>query len=221
MITIIGQGNFGSLLSEIFQEYKIEHSIVDFHKNIGSIEDIKKAKYIIMSVPVQYLESTINKINIDLKEKIFIDTCSVKLMPQKIYKKLKLNVFLTHPMFGPNSYRDKGLEGQNIMIDSFNVPTTELVKIKAFLLQFNLKIVEISSDEHDQITANTLVLHHLIGRIIPPLKKEELDTLNYKKIKSIQDSVLSDSDELFLSLIEYNPYAKKLIKKIKENLEKY
>ena len=62
MITIVGFGNFGKLLHDIFTEYNIDHNIYDKDKGFGNLEECKKSQYIIMSIPVDQLE-------ISLKEK--------------------------------------------------------------------------------------------------------------------------------------------------------
>ena len=113
-IGIIGKGNFSLLLQDIFKQNNISYSIYDHQDSKKQLKEILKCKYLILAIPVQYIEDFISNIN---KKHIIIDICSVKEYPKNLYKKNKINAILTHPMFGPNSVKEFGLEKQKIMLD--------------------------------------------------------------------------------------------------------
>lgn len=213
MIGIFGKGNFSKLIQEIFNQKKINFTVSDYLDTKENIENVLKCDYIILAVPAQYINNYLKYIT----NQIIIDICSVKEYPKELYVKHNVSAILTHPMFGPNSYKEFGLKDQKIMLDLslFKGNTEEIFN---FLRNLELEIIEMSSKEHDEITAKTLALHHIVGRIIPEINNEKLDTSNYRKILEVYKSVKNDSDDLFISLIKYNKYVKNEIELIKNRL---
>lgn len=211
-ILIYGNGSFGRLLSKILEENKTSFQIV----NPLKYKDLTKHRVVIMAIPAQYIKENLKKIH---PNALIIDVASVKEYPKEIYIKNNRKAILTHPMFGPNSYKEMGLKNQKIMTDYSLINNQTKKEFKNYIKLLELKEMEMSSSDHDKITAKTLVLHHIIGRIVPELFEEELDTLNYKKIKEIYDSVKSDSDDLFKSLMKYNRYSKNLLKEISNKIK--
>lgn len=216
MIGIVGKGNFSKLIQEEFSKRKVEYVLYDYQDNKDQLNKVLNCEYIILALPIQYIEDFLSNIN----NQIIIDVCSVKEYPKELYLKNKIKAILTHPMFGPNSVKEHGLKNQKIMLSFDLVDEKEKSKFLNFLKRFNLNAIEMSCSDHDKITSKTLVLHHIIGRIIPLLKKEELDTSNYNKLLDIYNSVVSDSDDLFNSLIKYNKYSKEELSLMRDKIDK-
>lgn len=205
------------LLLEIMTIKGYDIDLYDPINKLGNSFKLNEYKVVIMAIPAQYIEESIFGLS---SQALLIDVASVKEYPKSIYIKYKRKAILTHPMFGPNSYKEKGLKNQKIMVDYSLVNHKISQEFKKYIKNLGLLEFEMNSESHDKITAKTLVLHHIIGRIIPELFEEELDTLNYNKIKSIYYSVKNDSDDLFNSLLKYNKYSKDIIKTLNSNLEK-
>jgi len=115
---IFGLGNFGLLLAKILEPYfELKVSSYSNKSKLAKkynfeyedLEKVLKCNFFIPAIPVQNLKEFIlkNKSKIPTSTTI-IDVASVKSFPQKIYQKDLPNhhVILTHPLFGPNSYKE-------------------------------------------------------------------------------------------------------------------
>lgn len=223
-IGIIGYGKFGSLIAEILSK-SFENIFVfskkreknDSIKFFSQISRISECDIIIPAVPIPAFEATLKKINPFLKKgAVLADVCSVKIIPAKLMKKLikkEVNLLATHPMWGPDSFKanNSSLKDLKIVLYPLRIPKNKYSNIKAFLKKLNLKIIEMTPEKHDKQAADSQVLAQFVGKILQkfPAKKIEISTLGYEKLKSLMPFVINNTDELFYSMQNFNPYSKK------------
>lgn len=236
-IALIGFGRFGKLITKfIYKDFeicvfdnKLTQKILDVwkKKNINgksNIEilnekDISKISIVLLCVPISSVKEVAKKINKYLNdETLIIDFCSVKLYPLKVLKRyLKKSTYIlgTHPLFGPDSVSDS-LNGKKIVLCPERIPESLFEKVHEYLSKFKLKIIISSAKDHDKRTAYTLCLTQFIGRGLEKfhMKEEEFDTLTFNELLHIKNVVLNDTNQLFYDMQIYNPYAKKMRKKL-------
>ena len=67
---------------------------------------------------------------------------------------------------------------------------------------------------HDKITARSQCISHFVGRSLSKLglSTSQIDTLSYQKLCHVTQVTQNDSQDLFHGLINYNQYAKPIIR---------
>jgi prephenate dehydrogenase len=233
-VSIVGFGAFGKLLTHII----LTHSNATVHvvssKKIKSIshrlrqiqmQDIAEADLVIPCIPISAFEKTIQKIAPFLKhEAIVMDICSVKIQPvQHMKKHLPKNVQIiaTHPMFGPDSFRiNKGLKNVRMMIHNVSARSSEFHTICSFFAQLGVEMIPMTPRQHDKYMAWSLGYSYLIGKIGQriKIKKTPIDTFDFELLLQNKGIVQNDSEELFLDMQTYNPYASVVQKKVTATL---
>lgn len=221
-IGIIGFGQFGSLLEIIFQKH-LPNSTIKIYSRSDAIDEVRffgleevcKCDLIIPAVPMRSFEEVIQKISPLLKKNsTILDVCSVKVYPQEILSKYipdSINIILSHPMFGPGTYKytSESLENLNWVI--WNSRSNEAVyeDIKSFLLSLKLNVVEISPDEHDKLSAKFQFLTQVIAFMFKEinLKPSKIDTKSAKLVLDLIEIVKSDK-ELTKDMYKFNPFVK-------------
>ena len=236
-IALIGFGRFGKLITKfIYKDFEIcvfdnkltkkkldvwKKKNINGKSNIELLneKDISKISIVLLCVPISSVKEVAKKINKYLNdETLIIDFCSVKLYPLKVLKRyLKKSIYIlgTHPLFGPDSVSDS-LNGKKIVLCPERIPESLFEKVHKYLSKFKLKIIISSAKDHDKRTAYTLCLTQFIGRGLEKfhMKEEEFDTLTFNELLHIKNVVLNDTNQLFYDMQIYNPYAKKMRKKL-------
>lgn len=220
-IAIIGQGRFGKLLGKILAPYgeifvmekdlkKIEKKQVLIKK-----EDLKEIDWVFLAVPISNLEKLLLEIRPHLKKgSLVVDVSSVKIFPCRWLKKyLPRNVEImgTHPMFGPDSAKN-GLPGLKIVLCPVRISLKNKKKFEKIMRSLKLKIIFTTPQKHDAEIAKSLTLVHFIGRTLGRIniKKQEITTLGFERLLAVNETVNSDTWQLFLDMHRYNPYAKNM-----------
>jgi prephenate dehydrogenase len=243
-ITIIGYGRFGKLLVEIFasdfdiniydkkspqlSEDLLSKSMKNTHKIsiLNNLSECFSSKATIFCVPISEFENTVvESIPFFNAGNTLIDVLSVKSHPKKIFKRYvpkKVSILLTHPMFGPDTVREKGLNGLPIVLDPEFTKKTDYDFWYQYFENRGFRIVNITSAMHDKLAANSQGLTHFVGRLLEAfnLQPTEIDTLGAKKLFEIKQQVTNDSWELFLNLQNYNPYTKSMRLKLGKAYDK-
>ncbi len=234
MIGIIGLGRFGGLmasgLTPDFKTYIYNRTDkAAAIKSIGgipaSLPEVCRQDYIVLSVPISIMESTLRRIApLVKKTSTIIDVCSVKVYPVQWMKDIlppEVSILGTHPMFGPDSAADS-LQGRKIVISKVRLDDVKYEKIIKYLTQKKLVVIEATPEEHDRQIATTLSLTHFIGRTLAEFGAHELeiDTEGYKRLLHILGVVENDSWQLFLDMNCYNPYAKDIRHKFIDAMHK-
>ncbi len=210
-VSIVGFGRFGKVLHRLLKDdFKI--IIYDHHNE----KEVYQSEVIFFAVPISTFESVIKKHKKYFKEsQLLIDVLSVKMHPKKIFEKylkcLKTQVLLTHPMFGPDSSKD-GFSGLPIIIDQFKTNQENYLFWKNFFIKKELKVIDMTAQEHDKLAANTQGLTHFIGRLLGELKfaPTDIDSLGTKKLREVIEQTGNDTWQLFNDLQSFNPYTKSM-----------
>lgn len=228
-IGIIGYGKFGIFLQEIFEKH-IPNVKVKFSSRSNPVDnetffefsEVCKADLLIPSVPIKYFEKTIEKIIPEIGEDtILMDVCSVKIWPKTVLKMLmpKHQVILTHPMFGPESYKrnKNNVEGFNLVIENLSANQENYERVKLVFENMKLNILEIDADEHDCHASSFHFVTMFSALFLKNmnLDRSEIETESAKKMFQFVDRV-GDDHEILQDMFKYNPYCQEKMR----NLEK-
>lgn len=230
-IGLIGFGNFGKFLSTHLKksfrihvfDFKLKLSISNDDDIIfSSLNEVVNKDIIILSVPVQFLEDCLIEIkDIIKKDAIVFDVCSVKIIPINLmleYLPSTNQIIGTHPLFGPQSAKD-GLKGLNIVLTE--VRSTLIGEVKKFLEeQFELNVLIKDKEEHDKTMAMVQGLSHFIARGLKlmDIYDTPLKTVSYQNLLNFYKILENETDALFYTIQNENPYAKEMRKMFLEKL---
>ncbi|MFA5569995.1 MAG: prephenate dehydrogenase/arogenate dehydrogenase family protein [Sphaerochaetaceae bacterium] len=192
---------------------------------IVSEHELLQCDAIFLCVSISSLEDVLKRIAPHIKKgATILDTCSVKSYPAYLMKHLlgeEVQSIATHPMFGPDS-GSKGLAGLPLVLSPVKADDeTTTFWINQFK-KMELKVVEMSCDQHDKESAYSQGVTHFIGRVLDELdlKNTELATVGYKSLLTIVEQTCNDPLQLFYDLQRYNPYTHDMHIKLKEALDK-
>ena len=236
---IIGFGAFSELIVKhlkpfctiyIYSRRDVSKKARAMGVKIGTLEQVAACDIIIIGVVVQHFEEITKKIKKFIKPSaLVIDVCSVKIKPAKLMQKhlpKAVDILATHPLFGPQSGKN-GVKGLKIVVCPIRIKDKNLKKIKSFLKnKLELTILERTPKEHDKQMAYVQGLTHFIGKAISELAIPQSDqaTIAYDQLIRIKDLLEEDSNDLFLTIENENPYAasirNKFVKKLNEIEEK-
>ncbi|MCX6799685.1 MAG: prephenate dehydrogenase/arogenate dehydrogenase family protein [Candidatus Falkowbacteria bacterium] len=220
---IIGFGAFSELmirhLKSYFKIYIYSHRDLSSRaKELGvtfaSLEEVATCDILIIGVLFQYFEETLKKIKSLIKPNtLVLDVASIKVKPGQLMEKYlpkNIEIIATHPLFGPQSAK-KGITGLKIVLCP--IRTKRLPQIQKFLTNtLKLEVLIKTPKEHDKSMAYVQGLTHFIGRAINNLDipNTDLNTNAYQNLLKVKKLLGKDSFELFLSIQNANPYAKKV-----------
>ena len=223
MIGLIGYGRFGRLT---VRHLSRDFPVVVHTRSEEKREDITRAggrlvtraeacakKIVILCVPISTMQATLRDIAPLLAPgTLVVDVCSVKVLPVQWMTDLlpgHVEILATHPMFGPDSAATS-LKGHKVVLCPQRLDDARFTKIKTWLQDKGLTILETTADEHDRQIAVSLALTHFIGRSLSEFgaKPLAIDTEGYKRLLHILGVVTNDTWQLFQDMNRYNPYAK-------------
>lgn len=226
-ISIVGFGRFGKTLYRLLKE---DFSITIFQRKpltqeekkllntttvvVDNLQEVYKNEVVFFAVPISSFASVIKTHKKYFrKDQLLIDVLSVKVHPKKIFekylKKSPTRFLLTHPMFGPDSSKD-GFQGLPLILSHGTEDPKDYEFWKKFFEEKRLQVVELSSEEHDKLAANSQGLTHFIGRLLERMhvKKGPIDSLGTQKLLEIKEQTCNDTWQLFTDLQTHNPYTK-------------
>lgn len=235
-IAIIGFGRFGQLLTQIFLECSNAQILVisskkrlQIHERLSfvSLGEIVSADLVVPCIPISAFKGIILKIAPILKDSaVVMDVCSVKILPVQIMRKhlpKNIQVIASHPMFGPDSFRiNKGFKKLRLVLHNVTASKSIYSSIKSFFKQLGVNIIELSPKKHDQLLAWSLGYSFLVGKIGQrlKLKKTPIDTYDFKLLLQNMKTIGNDSEQLFIDMQIYNPFANKVHDKFIKATEK-
>jgi len=218
-IGIIGFGRFGRLLYKHLGD-KLAFQIYDSRINenegksnypLTSLTEVCKNSIIILAVPVSRIEQICREISSLIQPgSLIIDVCAVKKYPCDIMRKLlpkDSEILGSHPLFGPDSAPET-LKGHKIVLCPVRIKPERLDKTRQFLEGCQLRIVEMSAEEHDRLMARSLALTHFLGRGLSELNlpDHKITTMDYQNLLHLMKKVNRDTLELFEDMHRFNPY---------------
>ena len=174
-----------------------------------SIETVKPADVILISVPVDHFEEVVKKLSPNTHSgQVILDITSVKVLPvEAMHQHIKRGQVLgTHPLFGPGA---KSLANQNFVLTPTNKDEATLAdKIKGYLEARRARVQLMTPQEHDDMMAVILGLAHYIAIVSADSlinfdrlrEMEAVSGITYKVLLTLVESVLSEDPELYASL---------------------
>ena len=223
MIGLIGYGRFGRLtVRHMSPDFKVvvhtraadkDADINDAGGSLVSLEEACAQRIVILCVPISAMAATLERIAPLLAPKTIVaDVCSVKEQPAQWMQSLlpdTVEILATHPMFGPDSAA-RSPAGHKIVLCPVRIAPHRYQRIKHWLEEKKLVVIETTPALHDQKIAVTLSLTHFIGRSLAKFGAGPLniDTEGYRRLLHILEVVNNDSWQLFEDMHRYNPYAR-------------
>lgn len=207
-------GRFGTLLHKILTENC---------EGIVMVESLEEADIVFPCVPISSFEEVIKKIAPRLKKgSLIMDVCSVKMFPVQVMLKNLPNhikIMASHPLFGPDS-ANEGLINLQMVIWPIRVSDKKFRQTTKLFKNMGIRIIEMSPEEHDKISAFTQVYAHLIGRIGQDvgIKPSIIDTKGFQRLFSVQEMVTNDTRQLFIDMNRFNPFAKQMRAQVLQSL---
>ena len=174
-----------------------------------SIEAIKNADVVLVSVPIDHFEEVIEQLSpYTHSSQIILDITSLKVFPVKaMHRHIKEGLVLgTHPVFGPGA---RSIANHNFILTPTNQEESTLAdKIKSYLETKRAKVHLMTPQEHDNMMAVILGLAHYIAIVsadtlinFERLKEmEAIGGITYKVLLTLVESVISEDPEFYASL---------------------
>jgi prephenate dehydrogenase len=174
-----------------------------------NIEAVKQANVVIISVPLDTLETVVKGIAPYTRdEQVFLDVTSLKTTPVEIMHRYirKGTILGTHPVFGPGA---KSASNQNFVLTPTNEEEVLLAaKTRQYLEERGANVSIMSPLEHDQMMSVVLGLAHFIAIVSADTllsfeKFQEMKKIGgttFKVLYTLMESVISEDPELYASL---------------------
>lgn len=242
-----GAGRLGAWISRTLKKMDIEVvvSTPNPEKYSKIIQDLHVKAYadnetavtgadgVIISVPLHETIKVIKQVLPYLKPNSFIvEVSSIKKPVEEFIEEYgsllrdrHISLLSAHPMFGPGA---KSLRKKNIIIipNTYNREIFE--KTKKFLKSEGANVVECTYKDHDLKIAFTLGLPHLLLMLFTATisileTPDELDRYSgttFKILKTLSESLLSESWELYSHIQMDNTHTNKILELFKTQLNK-
>jgi len=227
-LVIVGKGAFGDLIEKFLKPHFSVQFVRRSDTDLEIKEKISGCRVLIFSVPMIGLEYSIMRTkNYVARETLVIDVTSVKVKPLHLLKKhFKHNQVLgTHPILGPQSVKKNknSLAGLPLVLCQETTSDKTYKKIKQFCKkELGCRVIEQTAAQHDKEMAHVQGLSHFIGRALKQLDiaNYQTSTESYRQLVELKDLLAGDSWELFETIENTNPEAKKVRKKFVLELAK-
>ena len=226
-IGIIGFGNFGKLMAKHLKS-KAEIFVTDIEdktkeaNKIGisftSLDEVLKNKIIILAVPMEDLEPTLNKIKDNLQpNSLVLDVCSLKIFSTRLMKNIlpkNIEIVGTHPLFGPQSIKDS-IKGMRIVLTNVSAKKENFDNVTKFCQSLDLQTIISTPEEHDKQMAVSQALTHFIGQVSKKinLSRVEMSTKTFDDLMNVVDIIKNDTPKLFNNIQTMNPFAEEIREK--------
>ncbi|MBN2653090.1 MAG: prephenate dehydrogenase/arogenate dehydrogenase family protein [Spirochaetales bacterium] len=228
-IGVYGLGRFGSFwASTLANDFEVlvysrseQHSVPEGTRRV-SLEELSTCSAIFLCSAISATEPVLKSLlpHIEAETQI-IDTCSVKVYPTSLMKKLLPNneILGTHPMFGPDSAKN-GVEGLPIVVTPLRENSKSAVFWEKYFSSRKMKVYLMTPEEHDKEAAMTQGITHFIGRTLNELglEQSQIATKGYNSLLEIIKQTCNDPWQLFLDLQKYNPYTEQMRESLHEVL---
>jgi|GEM_PF-549056 len=235
-VGIIGTGRFASVLKSLFaadegwsvKQCSRSAKVDDVH--IFSFTEVSSCDIIIPAVPISALEEVIGRLSDEIPphtHPLVVSVCSVMAQPERWLREglgSRADLLVAHPLFGPQSTQHgKTFNNLSLVWNPIQIRhVLNLDHLKKLLQSRKLQIIEMSSDDHDQVMAKTQWMSFLFGQLGLGLglKSTALDTQGFKSLLHNQAIVASDSKELFFDICVHNPHAQKQLRELQLTLSR-
>lgn len=220
--SIIGFGNFGKFMARhlasdldvcVTDSFNKSREAAEMGVTFVALEEACRNKIILVAVPMENFEETLNKIKDKLQEgTLVLDVCSLKIFSCEAMKNIlptNVEIIGTHPLFGPNSAKDS-IKGMRMALINVRAKKETFEKINGFCISLGLKTIITSAEEHDRQMASSQALTHFIGQVCKKiaLQRVEMSTKTFDDLMNIVEIVKNDTPGLFNNMQTMNPFAK-------------
>lgn len=239
-VGIVGFGRFGRLLAEalcpdfttIIYDPLMAGSIEQRMTFVPSLEELcRHVQTIFLCVPIIMLESCVYELSrVIYPGSVVLDVCSVKMYPEHIMKTILPDTVYnipTHPMFGPDSAKNGWADLPFVFCPPAEIPNPvgDYWEIWTFWTEYfakhkSARIVTMSAEEHDRITAYNLCLTQLLGRVLGNIhiQSSAIDAKSFQHLLQMKEISYNDSMELLLGLHRFNPFAAEMRRHLRDEL---
>ena len=182
---------------------------------LASFDKVAACNIIILAIPFSQYPSLLAKLAKRIRsDQLVIDVCSVKILPRQTINQFlpkHPNLLLTHPLFGPHSYKPGSKNENNKLILTYK--RGELAeKVLAYCSNtLHLDVTPMTEQKHDKLMADIHAVTFFVARGLSRihLQDQEFTTPSYKMIVDLVKFDQAHSDELFDTIQRGNPYAAK------------
>lgn len=222
-----GHGRMGRWFADFFRQKKFNVLVSDIKTELSARDIAKKCDVIILSVPMEALESIVKEIAPHLKHDSFLtDICSLKEKQVDIMLKYAhCEVTGTHPLFGP---AEESIKGRRVALCKGRGDNWHDWWKKLFLSEGAL-VFELSPKEHDFYMAWVQALNHfiLLG-LGKSLEEKQIDikklqlvaTPSFEKQMNIVSRLVYQDPSLYSTIQMANPYTVSVLSSFMDNLHK-
>lgn len=231
-VGFVGFGAMGQFMADrMFEGCEVvAHDPHIREKRVGQValvdfDTVLASDAMVLAVPASVLHEVADNILFSPRSEkdapLLIDVSSIKKYPAQVFDRFLHNhddLLLCHPLFGPESAKET-LEGHKLIVtESAGERSAELVDRWSRL---GLKIVEMTADEHDRHMAATQAVPFILGRLANQLGLDnatDLQTPSSQAVRHLQRLDDIQSEELFRTATEFNPYATEILKRLEEGV---
>jgi chorismate mutase / prephenate dehydrogenase len=158
IVIVGGEGAMGQLFAKQFQRSGYEVKVLDKAQQSQAAEILKGAKLVMISVPINALETVVNALPKLDDDCLLVDITSVKQAPLNVLKKVHNGAVVgLHPMFGPDiSHWVK----QTVVVCEGRNPEMAQGLLKQLQI-WGCQLVELDAKKHDEAMQIIQVMRHL------------------------------------------------------------
>jgi prephenate dehydrogenase len=131
-----------------------------------------------------------------------------------------VDIVACHPMFGPDS---AGERTDRLPVITWPVRDQyrRYEMVRALFTDLNMRVEEMSPDDHDREAAFSQGVTHLVGRTLKEmdLQPSPIATLGYTRLLQVMEQTCNDPLQLFQDLQQYNPYTREMRARFSTALE--
>lgn len=192
---------------------------------------------VLLVTPLVDFEETVHALSpLDLKGKLIVDMSVLLSHPKSILLRefgndQSIDIVMLHAMFGGLAHMDQVESASNesgswdsrpVIYEKVRV--SDIPRFERFIKVFKeerCKLVEMTSEQHDDTIADAEFVTHLTGRLLTDkelLPPTPVISKQYAALSDVAEMTAGDSFDLFFGMFKYNHRAKDHISKLRENL---
>lgn len=221
-VGIVGFGRCGRLAAEVLSRDRrvVVTDVRDLSADAkalgiawGDLAAVASRPVVVLAVPIRALPEILAAAVPHLEpDAVVVDLASVKSKPVEwMEARLPAGVARvgTHPLFGPDSVREHGLEGQRIVITPVRGHEAAADRVTRAARALGLEPIVTTPEDHDRQMARSQALVFLVARAVRSagLGTAELGTPTERRVGSALRLVDDDSRELYEDILVLNPWA--------------
>ncbi len=217
-VGVYGLGSFGKFVIDNLPESLTYLAYDPLDPKSNTFQEVAECDVLVLAVPLSSYRTLLNKLKMVIKpDQLIVDICSVKVVPESLineYLPGHPNLLLSHPLFGPQSYIPGGENNKIIVTKSEGQLAAD---ITGFLEdKLGLEVINMTADEHDKVMSKVHALTFFVARGLSMLNVDEhaFVTPSFSKILDLIDIDKKHSDDLFMTIINGNPYARNITNQV-------